>query len=720
MEWDILITLFNNASILLALSIISEITNFLPSKYRRMQSLLSGILIAFICSAVMIMPFTFQSGIIFDTHSALISVTALIFGLAPTAIAVVMTCIVRLIIGGAGTLGDIFIIFMSALIGLVWRHWVYPKSKKWRWLNIFGVSRDITECKMAELALKESERSKSILLSNLPGMAYRCCYDQDWTMLFVSDGCYELTGYTPDSLINNRDLSFHDLITPNYRESLRKEWQDALVKKMQLRYEYEITTLSGEQKWVLELGQGIYNEQGEVEALEGIILDISYRKQIEDNLRYINEHNRWTGLYNRDFLESLLEKDIKKNDGLKRAVICINLSTIQFQLLTTNYGFHYTQNLIKKVAEILSQYCTDKCLLFQTYENRFVFYLIDYKDKNQLVDFSQSIRDTLESLFVTDRIGGGIGVLEIDHGNNQVHIDRLLRRLLIASERSMDIFDEDFRACFYNEELEVMVNRERDIREALSAIAMDDTGGELFVQYQPVFDLKTDSVCGFEALVRLRIEKHGLVSPAEFIPIAEKTNLIVPIGDKVIASAFRFLNTLQEYGYDTIAVSINISVIQLLRHDFTSRLLELINGMEINPKNICIEITESVFNSDYENINNIIEKLRDAGLYIAIDDFGTGYSSLARERELNVDYLKIDKYFIDKLLDSDPNKALVSDITSMAHKLEHCAIAEGVEHRSQLKYLKEYGCDMIQGHLISKPLDEKDAFEFLKKQKKYD
>jgi EAL domain-containing protein (putative c-di-GMP-specific phosphodiesterase class I) len=140
--------------------------------------------------------------------------------------------------------------------------------------------------------------------------------------------------------------------------------------------------------------------------------------------------------------------------------------------------------------------------------------------------------------------------------------------------------------------------------------------------------------------------------------------------------------------------------------------------MHINPKNVGIEITESVFTSDYDNINNVIEILRNAGLHIAIDDFGTGYSSLARENELKADYMKIDKYFVDKLLDTNLKKAITSDIISISHKLGHCTIAEGVEHDIQLQYLKEHDCDKIQGYLISKPLDEEKAIEFLRKQKK--
>ena len=577
--------------------------------------------------------------------------------------------------------------------------------------------QDITERKNLEKSLFESERSKSVLISNLTGMAYRCRYDRQWTMQFVSDGCLELTGYSPESLLYNKDLSFNDMITPEYREPLWKEWERILANKQPFRYEYEITTAGGERKWVLEMGQGIYNEAGEVEALEGIVFDISDRKEMENHLRYINEHDRWTGLYNRDYLERILEADDKKKNILKRALININLSTVH--LLTANYGFDYTQNLIKKAAETLRQYCSGERMLFSTYENQFVFYLKNYKEKDELIDFSETVASALEALFVTDRVGGGIGIVEIKQ-DNDLNVDLLLRRLLIASERSINIFDKDFRTCFYDEYLEALVNREGEIRQELTRIAVEDACPELYLQYQPIVDLKTNSICGFEALARLRTEKLGLVSPGEFIPIAEKTKLIIPIGEKVIIDAFRFLNKLMGDGYKAITVSINVSAIQLLRPDFAGRLFELISEMQVNPENICIEITESVFASNFEDINNIISKLKQAGLHIAIDDFGTGYSSLAREKELNVNCLKIDKYFIDKLHEDGPDKAITGDIISMAHRLGHCAVAEGVELEEQKQYLLAHGCDKIQGYLISKPIDEEAAIDLLKQQEGFD
>ena len=583
--------------------------------------------------------------------------------------------------------------------------------------NHICIIQDISNSKKMEEQIKENNRKQAVLLSNLPGLAYRCNYDKDLTIEFVSDGCLELTGYHPDSLLNNRDLSYNDLIIPEYREPLWKDWEYILAHRAKLQFEYEITTASGVRKWVLELGQGILNEQGEVEALEGIVLDISDRKEMENNFRYINEHDRWTGLYNRDYLESLLEKDGKQKEKSKRALIVVNLTPLQS--LTVNYGFHYTQSLMKKVVETLDAYNTDERILFKTHENRFTFYLKNYKDKNELIDFSVIIASDLKELFITERVGGGIGIIEFDQ-DNELEVDLLLKRLLIASEKSINEFDEDFTACFYNEGLERSIIREGDIRQELAKIATDDDCDELFLQYQPILDLKTDSVCGFEALARLKTEKLGLVSPLEFIPIAEKTKLIIPLGKKIIHHAFCFLYKLRELGYETISVSINISAIQLLRPDFTSSLFDMISEAHVNPQNIGIEITESIFAFDHDYINNIINKLRDAGLHIAIDDFGTGYSSLAREKDLDVNCLKIDKYFIDKLLEDDPDKAITGDIISMAHRLGHYAIAEGVEQEVQKQYLMAHGCDKIQGYLVSRPLDEEAAVEFLAKQESFD
>ncbi len=577
--------------------------------------------------------------------------------------------------------------------------------------NHICLAQEITRRKEMEADLLESERSKSVLLSHLPGLAYRCKYDRQWTMEFVSAGCSTLTGYSPESLINNKELAFCDLVAPEYRESLWIEWEKAIAKRMPLNYEYQIITAEGERKWVLEMGEGVFGEGGEVEALEGIIIDITYRKRIEDRLKYNSEHDRWTGLHNLNYLETLLERDGKHRRLENRAFVSTNLNTVQS--LTATYGFHYTQELMREVADMLGQYCTDRRMLFYTYENLFVFYLKDYKDREELTEFSRDIANMLESLLVAERIGGGIGVVQIDKDSDR-DVDQLMKRLLIASEKALNIYDRDVGICFYDAEIEMEMIREEEIKRELAKIGADENYGELFLQYQPILDLESNRICGFEALSRLKIEKFGLVPALEFIPIAEKTKLIVPIGRRAIIRALRFLRRLKDNGFGGVLVSINVSAIQLLRSDFSENLFKMIDRTQVNPENIGLEITESVFASNYEEINRIIGSLKNSGIQIAIDDFGTGYSSLARERELNVNCLKIDKSFIDKLMCLDAKDTITSDIISMAHKLGHCVIAEGVEHEKQRQYLHSWGCDRIQGYLIGKPLDEEAAIGVLK------
>lgn len=571
---------------------------------------------------------------------------------------------------------------------------------------------DISKRKETEKALIESERSKSVLLSNLPGLAYRCKYDSNWTMLFVSEGCLELTGYAPESLLHNREISFNDIISPEYRILLDKEWKRILPQRLPFKYEYEITTAQGERKWVLEMGEGVYDEQGSVEALEGIVLDISDRKKFEDNLRYNNEHDAWTGLHNRRFLENLLKNDAAIPFSEKRALISINLNAMY--LLSLRYGFHYSQALIQKIANELRVYCNENCMLFSSYEYRFVFYVTAYEDKEDLMCFCEKIENVLESLLSSESITAGLGIVEIDDENKQ-DIEMLLKNLLIASEKAIHAEDQTIRTCFFNEEMSSQIAREQVITYELSRIASGENIERLFLQYQPILDVPSNRICGFEALARLNCDDFGLVSPLEFIPIAEKSRLIVPLGEIIIRKALEFLKAIQNNGHYGISVSINISGIQLLQVDFVKNLLQQIEETNVNPSNIGLELTESIFTSNYEEINATLAKLKSCGMKIAIDDFGTGYSSLARERELNANCLKIDKFFIDKLLFLSDEEAITGDIISMAHKLGHCVIAEGVEDERQLNYLKHHGCDKIQGYLIGKPLSERDALEIIEK-----
>jgi EAL domain-containing protein (putative c-di-GMP-specific phosphodiesterase class I) len=337
-----------------------------------------------------------------------------------------------------------------------------------------------------------------------------------------------------------------------------------------------------------------------------------------------------------------------------------------------------------------------------------VFYLKGYNDKDELFAFYDTIIATLDPLLASERISIGIGILEIDEEVDK-NADQLLKNLLITSERAIAQTETGFGLCFYDEEVKAAIEREQDIKQTLEKIINGGENGSFYLNYQPIFDLKADKICGFEALARLNIERHGRIPPLEFIPIAEKTKLIVPLGKIIFRQALRFIKRLEGMGLDEINVSVNISVMQLLHESFVQDISAMIKDARVKAQSVALEITESVFSDNTEEINLILKALKNEGIALAIDDFGTGYSSLSREWELHVDCLKIDKFFVDKLMELPPEKVITGDIISMAHKLGHCVVAEGVEFEEQKEYLKKHGCDKIQGYLISKPLDEDDA-----------
>lgn len=576
--------------------------------------------------------------------------------------------------------------------------------------NHICIVQDITSQKAIEKVLHESERSKSVLLASLPGLAYRCNYDRDWTMQFVSQGSYELTGYKAESLINNRDLSYNELIVPEYRKFLWQEWDKKLAEHRPFQSEYEIITKSGQRKWVLEMGQGIYDEYGNIEALEGIVLDISDKKEFEHQRKYLSEYDTLTGLHNRNYFEELLAYDIVSKSNRKKALLNVNLSKVD--LLAITYGFHYGQALIKKVAAALIPLCTRNCQLFSTYTNRLTFYIHDYHDKNELIEFYIKIEKILESILLVEGIGVGIGILELD--DNETDVKQILKNLLIASENALNNPNQRYSYAFFDKEMESKILRQMKIQEVLERIAAGKEDS-IYLQYQPILDIKHNRICSFEALARIKTEELGIIPPLEFIPIAEETKLIIPIGKRIIYHALNFLNRLKAEGNDFVSISINISAIQLLTDHFVSDLYELLDSMDISPESLMIEVTESMFSDKLRKMNQTFDKLKSLGIEIAIDDFGTGYSSFARSQELKVNCLKIDKYFIDKLSCLKPERAITGDIISMAHKLGHYVVAEGVEHEVQLQYLLEHGCDKVQGYLISRPVDEDAAIELLER-----
>lgn len=572
---------------------------------------------------------------------------------------------------------------------------IYCKFKKSK-IELYNLSK----------RLKESERRKGLILDKLPIFIYRCKYDENWTVKYLSDGCYNLTGYYPEQFLDNKELPFKSITAEEYISHLDNKWEEVVKNKGLLKEEYEIITASGEKKWVWENGQAVYDSSGNVIELEGILLDITERKKNELRLKHLTEHNHLTGVANRiSFEEFYNNEKLNKKD---KAIMMINVHN--FGVINKILGYKYADNLIKNISQSLLELENNTMKLFHISIDRFIFYISDYKDKEELITIYKEVISKINLRIMEKTIDFNVGIIEINK-NDLINTEELLKNLSIAAES--ENMGERFSYCFFDKEMEEKLNREVKVKKALERSICDSEDENLFMVYQPIIDIKKNGIYGFEALARYKDEELGYVPPIEFISIAEEYQLIHQLGLRIMELSFKFANKLVQQGYKNITISFNVSPAQLLADDFLNDIKGLLNKTGANPKNLNMELTETVFVDNYQEINRKLNEIKALGMRVAIDDFGTGYSSLSREEVLNVDCIKIDKYFSDNLLIENIDKSIISDIISMARKKGHYVIAEGVEHGYQKDYLIQNNCDMIQGYYFSKPVSESIAMEMV-------
>ncbi|NLM98182.1 MAG: EAL domain-containing protein [Halanaerobiaceae bacterium] len=456
----------------------------------------------------------------------------------------------------------------------------------------------------------------------------------------------------------------------------------------------------------------VYNEdhQNVLEILANIISDTMARIESEEHITHLAYHDSLTDLPNKRYFDEFVTDEIAKEPKGSKALIIVNYK--DFSLLSMTYGYNYANKIIKETAGELLNFCSDGKRLFHVAKDHFTVWVSNYKDKDELEKLCEDIISKLQVKFADKVNGGNIGIVEIDKFS--ADSDTLVKYASIAANSIKD--KQAWGYSYFTEQMELEINRKHQIESELKQLINGDGGSAiLYLKYQPIVELKTNKIAGFEALARIESRTFGEILPYEFIPIAEETQQIYQLGELIIQKACQFLKELEANGYPELKVMLNISILQILREEFLEDFLRIIREHRIDTSRIGIELTESVFSNDYLIINEKLTTLQDLGINIAIDDFGTGYSSFARERELNVNCLKIDKYFIDKLLEINTDNAITGDIISMAHKLGHKAIAEGVESEIQKQYLIENDCDYMQGYLFCKPVLKEQALELLQK-----
>ncbi|MGL5361227.1 MAG: putative bifunctional diguanylate cyclase/phosphodiesterase, partial [Shewanella sp.] len=447
----------------------------------------------------------------------------------------------------------------------------------------------------------------------------------------------------------------------------------------------------------------VRNEQGQIIKHIGLFMDISKRKQYEQDLWYQANFDTLTGLPNRKLFNERLQHEIQltQHDPRKLAILLIDLD--QFKYINDVQGHAIGDLLLQEVAKRLENLASKNDFIARIGGDEFVLILPRITNELAIEHMAARIIETLAVPFTLNQrelqisASFGIGI----YPDDGLDASSLTRNTEMAMYQAKDAGRNNFKyfTAGMNQAMYARMELEQRLRRAV-------TQNEFTLHYQPIVEMNTGKVCSVEALIRWQDPDFGLIPPEQFIAIAEETGLIEPMGEWVLNQALGDLRLWQQQGID-INVAINISSRQCINTRgmrFDQVLQECFNQHHINPNKVHIEITESMLMGDASDCLHTLESIQALGSQIYIDDFGTGYSSLSYLKKFPISVIKIDRSFVENALDGSANANLVKAIVMMGQSLEMELVAEGIETKAQWHLLKSLGCHYAQGYLISKPL----------------
>ena len=438
------------------------------------------------------------------------------------------------------------------------------------------------------------------------------------------------------------------------------------------------------------------------------------QKRLSSELIFQAKHDALTGLPNRLMLEESLGKALDDAKRKKHQVAVLFIDLDRFKMINDSLGHTVGDALLQQVACRLQGGVRFTDIVARQGGDEFVIVLSVVKNLQSVNRIAESLLKALREPFIVSGqelyISASIGIsLYPSHGET---VTEILRHADNAMYKVKDQGKNNFR--FFVQEMDESEQRRLWLMTQLhKALEL----GELLLYYQPQVEIEGSKLVGLEALIRWNHRELGLVSPGEFIPLAEETGLIIPIGAWVIEEACRQAVEWQKRGLPPARVSVNVSALQFSRDDFIETVLRALDKSGLDPQWLELELTEGLLLGDTNSIGAKLHQLKEIGVFLAIDDFGTGYSSLRYLQQLPIDTLKIDQSFVRTLgtvQESPKTRALLKTIAMLGYNLDMRVIAEGVETTGQLEYLEEIGCQEIQGYLVSRPLKVQELEGFIR------
>jgi diguanylate cyclase (GGDEF)-like protein len=437
--------------------------------------------------------------------------------------------------------------------------------------------------------------------------------------------------------------------------------------------------------------------------LYSIIVNSEQKKR--DALLYQLEHDELTGLPNRSYLYSHIDQWMK-DETTSFDMLFIDLDN--FKNINDRFGHQYGDTILKDVAKRLRRYFKTIDVVIRQGGDEFIV-LMHCEDEERKEQMLEGLIKEIAKPYTVEAMKFNIGA---SVGSAQFPKDATsLESLMSLADIAMyEAKKHKNSYVIFSSELHSSYIRKADIEHELrQAIERD----ELWMVYQPQLERDT-KLHGVEALVRWENKKLGFVTPDQFIGVAEMVGLMPKLGHFIIEKSLKELKELQEKTGKTFRLSLNISVRQLMEVDFLKKFVAQIEMHKFDTSLITLEITESLFIEDLEYVLPLLKSIRDKGIEISLDDFGTGYSSLSMLRELPIDELKIDKKFVDEILNVKEDRAMVESIINLGHNLSIATVAEGTESKEQVAMLEKFGCDLFQGYYFSRPLKAEDLEKFIK------